>query len=352
MNKISTFSVNDIQLMLNTDERKILEALAAVSLNPNVTWIKFTLLDDKPNLNRQRVPKEEFANVLKTGLYMPIKMALGEISEGHQETFPLGVITHLLERDDKIEALAALWLRERGEDVELLKEKFAEEKDINFSWEITFSEEKQQEGFVDLLGVSVNAATIVGMPAYLGRTSVQALASIKETIQASLEDEDIMDTISTVEHERGLLELRQELNTAHEAKLNEVKAKYDELKTEHGTLSSELQTLKAEATQLREFKSEIDTEKERVRKLAEIKEKFATAKIEVEDGYFEAKAEILLAMSDAQLDFFLQELSAFKPEAVASVRLGTTNAPAIRGKSEEEVGKKEVLEFLTNLDKK
>ena len=77
--------------LLNDEEVKseMGEAFASFMLNPTVTWAKFILTDDRKNANGERVPKEEFHNLLRTGVHMPVKMALGEISQGHPDTKPL-----------------------------------------------------------------------------------------------------------------------------------------------------------------------------------------------------------------------------------------------------------------------
>ena len=119
--KTITIQAKDVKLMIDKLEIEELAASASISLNPNVAWMKFSLTDDEFNANKQRIPREEFANVLKTGLFMPLKMAIGEISGGHDNTFPIGVMTHLKTENNSIQALAALWDRERHEDVEFLK---------------------------------------------------------------------------------------------------------------------------------------------------------------------------------------------------------------------------------------
>jgi len=159
------------------------EAFAAISLNPLVTWIKFILTDDKPNGNNQRVPKTEFANLIKSGIFMPIKMAFGQISEGHGDTFPVGVITHLKEVGDQIRGIGALWSRERPEDIEYIKEEFAANRPLNLSWEIAHeSSEKQEDGVENLKNAALRAVTLVGMPAYEGRTPILAVASVWTTV--------------------------------------------------------------------------------------------------------------------------------------------------------------------------
>lgn len=344
--KSITFNINDIQLLIDDKNREAFEAFASVSLNPHLTWIKFVLTDDKPNANNHRIPKEEFANIIKTGVYMPLKMAEGEISEGHDGTVPLGVMTHLIDRGDRIEALAALWLREREEDIDFLKERFESGKDIDISWEISYEKTREENGHMDLGNVSMNAATIVGVPSYMGRTNVQALAAKRK-----LEDDSNMDTITLDKHEEILAAMRESHDDAVEAletQLKEATESSEELEGKVSEADKELETL-------REFKAGVDAEAESEAKMASIREKFEEAELKTSEDYFGERREQLLAMSEEQLDFFIQELvslrdaEASEEEAEASI---TGKTPPFRGKdAEEEVDSAAVLEYLREQDK-
>lgn len=156
------------------------EAMASVvSTDQIITWAKFILTDDKPNENRQRIPAEEFDNLIKTGIYKPVKMALGGIKDGHEDSRPLGVITNLAKEGNKIVALAALWDHERTDDVQTVKSMVNEGKPVNVSWEILYGNSIMSNGVSDLLDTILKAVTIVGMPAYAGRTQLLAVAAKK-----------------------------------------------------------------------------------------------------------------------------------------------------------------------------
>jgi hypothetical protein len=172
---------NTVQLISKEDvEKQFGEAMAsAVSTDQVVTWAKFILTDDKPNENRQRIPAEEFDNLIRTGAYKPVKMALGEIKDGHEDARPLGVITNLTKEGNKVIALAALWDHERTEDVSTIKKMVKAGKPVNVSWEILYGNTLVKDGISDLLETVLAAATIVGMPAYAGRTQLLAVAAKK-----------------------------------------------------------------------------------------------------------------------------------------------------------------------------
>ena len=133
----------DTQINLLT-EQEFGEASAAISLNPAFQWAKIIVTDDKANLNKQRIPREEFVNLIRTGLFAPVKMSEAEITN-HKEAIgkPIGTITQLLEDTDKLIALAALWKKERPDDVAMLKDMYTKGNLPNVSWEISYAEEKE-----------------------------------------------------------------------------------------------------------------------------------------------------------------------------------------------------------------
>jgi hypothetical protein len=184
MTKKSIIDTNEetVVYLLSKDEVELQfgeAAASAISTDQVVSWAKFVLTDDKPNENGQRIPQEEFDNLIRTGVYKPVKMALGEIKDGHEDARPLGVITNLTQIGNKIVALAALWDHERTEDVAHIKELVNSNKPVNVSWEIFYGDTRVTNGISDLLDTALRAATIVGMPAYAGRTQLLAVAAKK-----------------------------------------------------------------------------------------------------------------------------------------------------------------------------
>lgn len=171
-------------MLLYVEETTLDEGVAEASVahkSPAVVWTKFTLTDDMPNANRMRVPSSEFDNLVKTGLYTPIKMAEGSIADGHEGAGPLGVITNLVSNGSKIDGLAALWAEERPADVEYIKSLLDKQIPVNVSWEILYGDSSiDDEGILNLHDVKLKAATIVGIPAYKGRTQVTAIASAEK----------------------------------------------------------------------------------------------------------------------------------------------------------------------------
>jgi len=348
------FSAKDVKLML--DDEKLGTAVAAISRNPNVAWLKMVVSDDKPNANGMRIPKEEFPNFVKTAVYMPVKMAEGAISEGHDRTVPIGSIAHLIQEDDQIIALSALWTLERPEDVQLLKDRYENGQSIDVSWELNYdvtASARTDAGILELRNVEVNAITIVGIPAYMGRTPVTGIASTTKTG----ESED-MTTILREDHEKIVQGLQNTIEE-YKTKLADAELKVEPLESVTSTLTStkaELDEMKPKYDELVTFKAAIDTEKEKVAKTASIRAKFVEAGIEITDEYFAEREKTLLEMAPEQLDFFIQELVAFREtssneSAVASVSI-TSRLPAFSKTVTDGVEAKDVLSYLEKLDTK
>jgi hypothetical protein len=301
------------------------EAFAAVSLNPAVSWARFILTDDQPNVNKQRIPESEFVNLMRTGTFMPLKMAAGQINDDHKDAIPLGVISHLKQVNNQVQGLAALWDRERPEDVKLIKERYANKQPLQLSWEILYGESTiNEDGIEDLHGVNLRAVTLVGMPAYSGRTPIVAVASENSSI--------------TEEKKLELEQLQAELET---------------VKASLTAKEEELTAMTVEVEQLREFKSSVDKVKADAEKLASIKQKFVEAGLEKSDEYFVEKHDMLFSLSNEALDFMIQELVSFAALAATKVEAtSSTKVPPLVSKQVSAPTNSDLVQFLrTNKQK-
>jgi len=267
------------------------EAFSSItSLNPNYQWAKIVVTDDQPNINKMRIPLEEYENLIRTGVHSPIKMAENEIS-GHADAKPIGTMTHLKKEGSILLGLAALWKHER-EDINMLKEMYSEGTPPNVSWEIAFSEKKEDdEGVSTLYGTTLNGISVVANPAYAGRTRFVAMSENK-----NIGDETV-----------------EELEKA-QARIKELEVKLEAV-SNYDDILAKLKQSEEELAELREFKAEVDKLQADAQKLKEIKDKFAEAGLEKEDSYFEEKKETFLTMSEEAIDFMIQEMVAFAEKA-------------------------------------
>lgn len=356
---IELLSENEVESEMGT-------AFAAFMSNPSVTWAKFVLTDDKTNANGERVPKEEFKNLLRSGIYMPVKMALGEISAGHPGTKPLGTITHLKEVQledgaSAIVAIAALWGQERPADVEFIKQRMAEKQPVDVSWEILYQDAKlnTEKKSMDLLGTALRAATIVGNPAYEGRTQFLSI-SAKKVGEATIEEittdpannsED--ELMEKNELEARVAELEPKLNDV-QAKLTAAETTLSEKDAEIARLTEENTAKETELVELRQYKSSIEDEVAKAEKLDSIKAKFTEAGLEKDDEYFAENAERFLKMEEDSLNFFIQEMASnLTTEAGKTAQAShKTKIPALTGNEDvDDLSPKALAKYLRDSKK-
>ena len=295
MPKTTKNIITELQLIVDTE----LEDLFAASknLNPFLTYVRFILTDSKPNANGDIVPPEEFSNLLQTGLYMPLKMALGEIKDGHDASVPLGVITHLRVDGDLIRGVAALWNRERPADIAFIKERNANGEPLDLSWELGFDPELSEiteEGYRILRGCVLRATTLVGIPAYEGRTPIT----------------DIDSSSDESKEEESVKELEQ-LNKELELKVETLEAEIQTLQEASEVLVANQLTdeVSEELEELRSFKHEIEAEALKLQAVAEIRTAFEEAGVNKSSEFFSTNEEKLLTLKETDmLDFFIASL--------------------------------------------
>ncbi len=307
--KTTNIVTDIVQLNIETDKLDFpKEVLAAISKNPTLRWIKFVLTDDAPNANKQRIPKEEFSNLVKTGIHMPIKMSQGYIREGHEYSVPIGSITSLVERDHFVEGIAGLWGKEYPGEVNLLQELSASDSENpQLSWEILYRGSKiEDDGTEVFLDTALAAATVVGMPAYEGRTPITLMASKESKSDYKIKTEELNKMEEELKKlQSRVLELEAESKTLTDSLAS--------LKEEHDTLKAERDTLSTEKDELAEFKAEIEAAKEKEEKLERVKSLFSESGVELPAEFLDddEKREKLLAMDITQLEFLMHDLAIF-----------------------------------------
>ncbi len=283
------------------------EVIAAISKNPTLKWIKFVLTDDAPNANNQRIPKEEFSNLVQTGIHMPIKMSQGYIRDGHEYAVPIGSITSLIERDSFVEGIAGLWAKEYPGEIDLLRDMAATDEKPQLSWEILYGDSSMDDGGVESFAdTSLAAATVVGVPAYEGRTPITLMASKDSNADYKIK----MEEFDKMEEKLKVLQDRvDELKETNET----LESSVTTLQEANETLQGEFDSITAEKEELAEFKAEIEATTERAEKLEAIVKLFSESGVDFPEDYLEDedRREKLLAMDFSQLEFLMQDLSIF-----------------------------------------
>ncbi len=350
-----------------TKELKLVNKLAnfafASEMNPMQTYVKFVLTDDKPNANGVRIPKEEFINLVNSGIFMPIKMALvTETFKGHFNSVPLGVIAHLEISDsgDEVVGVGVLWNEEFEDEIAIIKERVNKGK-AQLSWEIAFTNEEvekdEEGGIVRVLeGTFLRATTVVDFPAYQGRTPItevdteddsehhddekkkkkkkkkkseETIIIEKEVIEEIVEEEIIVEPSPTKlpvetfagdkkieEEEKNVEKLQEELDAlklTHEAQTEELSEAQETIKTQN----TDLQDLQESHKELVTFKEATEAEQARQASIEALRNQFIEAGVEYD---VDSNLEILLEMSEDAVGLFVNSLSqALKEEKAEKV---------------------------------
>lgn len=299
-----------IDLSYTVDEELPDYAQSAVTTNPNITWIQFVFTDDLPNGNKKRIRREEFSNIIKSGVHMPIKMQPGDPEGKHELSKPLGTITNLVERENKVLGLAALWHKEFPEDVGLLKDKHSQGEPLNLSWELFYEDsETAEDGIEDLKGTTVRGITFVGDPAYKGRTTAFSMSEQDE--------EKIM------EDKEKIAELEQEVR--------DLKTKLGEITSDLESKVEELSTVSTARDELADWKSQREAEAARAQTLRERRDALKEAGVEFSDEEFTSREDRIAAMSDEEFEFYSQEVAAFskKSQETSNDQSHSSSAPDV-----------------------
>jgi hypothetical protein len=289
------------------------------------------MTDDQPNGNRERTPLSEFDNIIQSGINMPIKMGEGKIEPGHENASPIGVITHLkkefVDGINRIVGLAAFWLKERPSDVTFLKETIDSGQDVNLSWELGAQNKVlASDGIFDWVGVRVQATTVVGKPAYQGRTRIIAMATQQDwgkDYVDSLPDSNFLyveagNRLFPVKDDKGLLndgKLREALQEI--GKSNLPTNVLDSLRNNVNTLLARIdsgESLEAISSLPLEnmFTEDNTVELEELKKrVAELETKLAAAEASLQE---KSDAYATLETEKKANDTKLAELEAFKAE--------------------------------------
>ncbi len=166
-------------------EGTALAALGEKYKNPLLTWVRLVFADDKPNANKQGISQEEFPNLIKSMVHMPIKANYADSGlEGHSGASIVGVIKEGQQQGNKIFTIGALYNDEYPDVVDFFKKEIAEGRQVDFSWEIRFKDAIAKDGVEWLSGTTTKAITAVKNPAYEGRTPLLDVASVQDLISA------------------------------------------------------------------------------------------------------------------------------------------------------------------------
>lgn len=303
------------------------------STHPFATIAKFIFADDRPNGNKQGIKVEEFPNVIRSSIGMPIKMNFtGFGVADHGGSVPIGHIRKLEHVEENgvnlLVCEAMLWKEEYPEELEYLQTAHASGKAPGLSYEIAYENSVTENDTQWITGTTTQAATFVARPAYGSRTHLLALASLSEEdrnteilalaeqIKTDREDTDEGGNLMEKELEEAKAEVARLLAEAaiRDTRITELEGSLATAETDKGTALAELATLKEGAR--------IET---RVQQYVA-----AGFPMETEADKADALKTVFASFNDDQWDFYLTSLKTAKPaedkggEAFASL-LGRSN---------------------------
>ena len=297
---------------------ELLETKNAEFKHPLLTMIKFVFADDRGALLSssnglpQGIKAEDFDEVIKTAIHMPIKMNfLGAKRgvQGHVGSLPIGHITQM-EKDtaedgtNRLIASAVLYGEEFPDEIQFIRTAFAEGKSPGISYEIVYNDPLIENGVEWLKNMITRAATFVRSPAYGKRTALLALAS-----NSDLSDEDFATELLAI--------IKPKEEPKH---MDEDKEKIAKLEADATARTSELDALKAQVTDFTGQLATLTDENSNLKKTALMESRvraFTEAGFTLEADAEKAskKKDVFASMSDEVFAEYIADLKAASAKA-------------------------------------
>lgn len=312
--------------------------------HPLLTRIKFILatnegarLSTSKTGLKQGIKEEDFDDVIKTAINMPIKLRYLRNGVGnHFGSIPVGHISNIekVDLEDGIKGLVAegvLYASEYPDEVDYLKTAYAANEAPGISYEIRYDQEKSiiEDGVEWIKDLITQAATIVRSPAYGSRTAILALASNKELSTEEF-NEEVLSIIAPKEADNKGGSQMDEKDKEIQRLTALAAEKEDALKTETDKLTNELNSVKTELTTV---KGELETVTAENAKLLNTIKMESRAKAYAEAGLefdedaekAQAKKELLTKMEDDVFATYLADLKEAKTKKTATALASASN---------------------------
>jgi hypothetical protein len=183
--------------------------------NPLLKEVELVLTDFEANANKEGIPQKEAANIIRTALHTPIKIAVSETGyAGHKGAIPVGPIIEVYEDTHEgkpvVKAKAVIWSDEFKEVYSLLKSQAGEREYIGTSWEVYYESADAVDGISWLNNVTFAGTCIVDVPAYGERTKLLKVAEKEMVEELQTKIKELEDMLQVKESE--LDGLRKENN--------------------------------------------------------------------------------------------------------------------------------------------
>jgi hypothetical protein len=319
--------------------------------HPFLTVAKFILADDKPNQNKQGIKAENFDEVIRSAVDMPVKMNLTKRGglQNHLGSIPIGHIKQVdkqvtSDNTNQLIATAVLYSDEYPEEIDFLKRSYAEGNAPGISYEMAYGESETENGNQWLKQLVTLAATFVRTPAYGSRTALLALASAgnislqdlaKELIALAKAEGEGIITGSVDDPKGGNSVTEQEIKELQD-KLARTEAEVQTVKTEAATKDQTISDLQAQLTDKDTTIKTLTDENAAMKKATLIDSRVRTLSeagitLEADAEKAAKKKEFWASLSDDDFAEYVSDLVTAKKASQApnKVALASLSAPAI-----------------------
>jgi hypothetical protein len=336
-------------------------------VNPYLTTAKFVFADDKgaplstaPAGLLQGIEYEDFDEVIRTAINMPIKMKYtGQGAGNHLGSYVIGHITNMAKAQiedgtHQLLADAVLYAEEFPEEVEYLKKAYADGEAPGISYEIVYEDSVVRNGVQWIKKLVTTAATFVREPAYGRRTALLALASAKndEELVASMKAFIAQAEGSSGEgninpSDKGGINVTEEELQKIKEEAEKAKALAETLQAEAASKTEEITRLTEEITALKTENTTLKTEKmleSRVRKMAD-----AGFPLEADAEKSQKTKDFVLSLSDEAFDLYVENITAIKAAATSSAQASAGAGLAFASRQTTQIPRPEVVEDIQDL---
>lgn len=296
-------------------------AVAHAGNHPLQRNLKFIFTDFAPNGNKQGVPRSEAENVVRSSLFMPVKINFdGAGPAGHTGADPIGPITNMVITDDQIIGEAVVWIDEFPHiDDYLMRASANNGEGVQFSWELYFQQsERDTDGVEWLYGITSAGICIVESPAYRGRTPLIAIAEGTEMDELeaqvrtlSTRQATLLDALWALLAHAEPRDPTAEPDTEVQHLLASLSAQVQQAQA----TQQELSGLRTELADLRAFREQVELAASQQQLLATRREQLIAAGLVLSDEVFAERTGRIVAMSDDLFASYVADLAAARAEA-------------------------------------
>ena len=316
---------------VKTHVKGFIRSVSEASLDsdhPLQSRLSIVLTDFGPNDNKQGIPLSEKEKLLKSALFMPLKINFdGDGYLGHDGAIPIGPIISTAESINENEQPIIIgdviaWKELYPEVIDYLKES-AKESPIGTSWEMYYSDsEVDSDGVEWLKNIEFAGTCIVQTPAYgPERTRILAIAEkakpVKEESEITSKSMEEKETTEVFDFSSAIAELyksvfSKELEAEMSIAISEVRDLIQSLRDGIAEKDQELLVAHSKLNEMVAEKEKEQAEAARKDKLNKRRKYLSEAGIEVSDEDWQKRETFYDEMSEPTFSTYVEDLKAIR----------------------------------------